>query len=472
MRLLHASRRARAKNGMTAMTVIHAAKILTPQGWETNARLSFDSHIVSIEPNVAAQAGDERHAVILPGMPNLHSHAFQRGMAGLAEKRGASADSFWTWRELMYRFALTMTPDQLEAIAGQLYVEMLEAGFTRVGEFHYLHHDQGGRSYADIAEMASRIVAAADETGIGLTLLPVFYAHSAFGGAAPTEEQLRFVNDLDGYSALLEACGKLTGTQDGAVVGVAPHSLRAVTPDELRAVASFAQQGPIHIHIAEQLREVEDCLAWSGQRPVEWLLDHEAVDDRWCTIHATHMNETETSRLAASGAVVGLCPVTEANLGDGIFEARAFTRNGGRFGIGSDSNIQIGVTDELRQLEYSQRLAHRARNVMAIEGGSTGRSLFTAALQGSSALGAAVSGLISGAPADLISLKTAHPELMEHDPDSVLDGWIFAGHATVDCVWVRGRKQVQEGRHHRREDIARRFRVTMKAILDEAHRRA
>jgi formimidoylglutamate deiminase len=448
------------------MTVIHAAKILTPQGWQTDTRLSFDSHIVSIVPDVPAQAGDERHAVILPGMPNLHSHAFQRGMAGLAEKRGASADSFWTWRELMYRFALTMTPDQLEAIAGHLYVEMLEVGFTRVGEFHYLHHDRDGRRYSDIAEMAARIAAAAAETGIGLTLLPVFYAHSTFGGVAPTEEQRRFVNDLDGYSALLEACRKLTATQDGAVVGVAPHSLRAVTPDELRAVASLSGRGPVHIHIAEQLREVEECLACSGQRPVEWLLDHEAVDDRWCTIHATHMNETETSRLARSGSVVGLCPITEANLGDGIFAARAFASNGGCFGIGSDSNIQIGITDELRQLEYSQRLAHRARNVMATEGGSTGRSLFDAALQGGKALGTAAPALTAGAPADMVSLKPAHPELMEHDPDSVLDGWIFAGHATVDCVWTRGRKQVQDGRHRRREDIARRFHLTMKAILD------
>jgi formiminoglutamate deiminase len=447
------------------MTVIHAERALTPQGWQTDVRLAIEAgRLASITPRVPAEAGDEHHAVILPGMPNLHSHAFQRGMAGLAELRGPTADTFWSWREVMYRFALTMTPDQAEAVACQLYMEMLEAGFSRVGEFHYLHHDCDGQPYADIAEMATRIVAAASETGIGLTLLPVFYANSTFGGAAPTHEQRRFITDLDSYSALLEGARTACAALDGAAIGVAPHSLRAVTPGELQAVRSMMPQGPIHIHAAEQIKEVEDCLAWSGQRPIEWLLDHEAVDHRWCVIHATHMTETETSRLAATGAVVSLCPVTEANLGDGIFPGQDFVEGSGCFGIGSDSNIMIDIAAELRQLEYSQRLAHCARNVMAISGASTGRALFHAALQGGSALAAPVPGIAAGGPADLISLKPDHPELAEGAPDRILDGWIFAGHAAVDCVWVGGRKLVQDGRHHRRAEITRRFRLAMKSM--------
>ncbi|TIX55909.1 MAG: formimidoylglutamate deiminase, partial [Mesorhizobium sp.] len=286
---------------------------------------------------------------------------------------------------VMYRFALSMTPDQVEAVAAQLYVEMLEAGFSRVGEFHYLHHDRDGKPYGNIAEMAERIAAAAAETGIGLTLLPVFYAHSSFGGAAPNEGQRRFINDVQRFGRLLEKGRESVRSLDQAVVGVAPHSLRAATPEELDAVTAMAPDGPIHIHIAEQIKEVEDCIAWSGARPVQFLLDHAKVDRRWCLIHATHMTEAETVRMARSGAIAGLCPITEANLGDGTFAAPLFVEHGGRFGVGSDSNVLIGLPDELRQLEYSQRLTHRARNVLAVAGGSAGRALFDAALDGGSA---------------------------------------------------------------------------------------
>jgi formiminoglutamate deiminase len=363
----------------------------------------------------------------------------------------------------MYRFALGMTPDQVEAVAAQLYVEMLEAGFSRVGEFHYLHHDRDGRPYADIAEMAVRITAAAARTGIGLTLLPVFYAHAGFGGQTPGEGQRRFINDLDSYARLLEGCRKAVTGCKNAVVGVAPHSLRAVTPAELIAVAGLAGTAPIHIHVAEQVKEVEDSLAWSGQRPVEWLLDHAAVDSRWCLIHATHMTETETLRMAASGAVAGLCPITEANLGDGTFNALAFTGAGGRFGVGSDSNVQIGVADELRQLEYSQRLLHRIRNALAVAGGSTGRALFDGALRGgAAALGSGTAGLVAGAAADMVSLAAPHPALAGVKGDGLIDGWIFAGSSPlVDGVWVAGQKLVEGGRHYRREAIAATFRRVM-----------
>jgi formiminoglutamate deiminase len=445
------------------MTTLFATQALLPEGWASNVRISIDgAHITRVEANAAPLPADERHAIIFPAMPNLHSHAFQRGMAGLAEMRGPSSDSFWSWREVMYRFALAMTPDQVEAVAAQLYVEMLEAGFAWVGEFHYLHHDRDGRPYANIAEMAERIAAAAGQTGISLTLLPVFYAHSGFGGAAPTDGQRRFINDPDRFARLLERARHAVATLDGAVAGIAPHSLRAVTPDELRLVAALAAGGPIHIHVAEQIREVEDCLAWSGARPVEWLLANEAVDDAWCLIHATHMTQAETAGLAKSGAVTGLCPITEANLGDGTFAAAAFLEDGGRFGIGSDSNILIGVTDELRQLEYSQRLSLRERNVLAKSNGSTGRRLFDQALAGGAqALGAGPAGIATGHAADLVSLDAGHPTLAGKSGDAILDAWIFASGGRVDCVWARGRKLVEGGRHHRREPVGAAYRTVM-----------
>jgi len=451
------------------MSVIHAACALTPQGWRNDVRLTIEAgRFARVEAGVAPSPDCERCAIALPGMTNVHSHAFQRGMAGRAEVRGPSPDSFWTWRDWMYRFALTMTPDQVEAVASQLYVEMLEAGFTRVGEFHYLHHDRDGSPYGSIAEMATRIAAAAGETGIGLTLLPVFYAHSNFGGAPPTAGQRRFISDIDGFARLLEGCREAVKNLHGANIGVAPHSLRAVAPRELAAVCELAGESPIHIHSAEQMREVEDCLAWSGARPVEWLLDNAGVDARWCLIHAIHMSDRETEGLAKARAVAGLCPVTEANLGDGIFNARAFIDHGGRFGIGSDSNVRIGVADELSQLEYAQRLFHQARNLLAVAGGSTGRALFDAAVSGgAAALQADSGGLAPGAPGNLVTLDATHPGLAGCAGDHLLDAWIFgAAGAAIDGVWVNGRKRVERGKHHSRDRIASRFRAVMNKLVD------
>jgi formiminoglutamate deiminase len=447
-----------------AMTRLHAESALLTSGWQRNVRLTLaGSRIASIEIGVVPDAGDERHKVIVPGMPNLHSHAFQRAMAGLAEVRGPANDSFWSWRTVMYKFALSMTPDHVEAVAAQLYMEMLEAGFSRVGEFHYLHHDKDGGRYANIAELAERIGAASVESGIGLTLLPVLYAHSGFGGATPIEGQRRFINSLDSFQALMDGCRTVIARLPEAKLGVAPHSLRAVTPEELAAAVESAGEGPIHIHVAEQTKEVEDCVAWSGQRPVEWLLDHAPVDGRWCLIHATHMTDAETRGMARSNAVAGLCPVTEANLGDGTFLAPLFLGEGGSYGIGSDSNILISIPEELRQLEYSQRLALRARNVIAETGGSTARSLYDRALAGGdTALGAAV-GLSKDGFADIVSLDvSAVPYLAD---DQVLDQWIFAGGVAVDCVWALGRKQVERGRHVKREAIARHFSAAMQELL-------
>jgi formiminoglutamate deiminase len=450
------------------MAGLYFDEALLDSGWAVGVRIEIaDGAIAAVETDTRAGAGDERHAIGLPGMPNLHSHAFQRAMAGLAETRGPEHDTFWTWRERMYRLALAMTPDDVQAVAALAYVEMLESGFTRVGEFHYLHHDRDGRPFGDSAEMAGRIIAAASETGIGLTLLPVFYAHGGFGGQDPTANQRRFICNPDTFGRLVEASRRKALSHPGSVVGIAPHSLRAITPEELTAILPLAGNGPIHIHAAEQQREVDDSLAWSGRRPVEWLLDEVAADSRWCLVHATHMTPDETQRMAAAGVVAGLCPVTEANLGDGIFNGRLFLSHGGRFGIGSDSNVLVGVADELRQLEYGQRLHHQQRNVMSRgEGASTGRALYEAAVFGGSAVLGTAAGLAPGSPADIVSLDPNNPALLERHGDPIPDAWIFAAHTCpVDCVWVAGRKWVEAGRHRARESVVARYRRSIGQLL-------
>jgi len=452
---------------------------LLPQGWTRGVRITAGAEglIERVEEGTAAGAGDERHAIGLPGLPNVHSHAFQRGLAGLTERRGPAGDSFWTWRELMYRFVERIDPEGVEAIAALAYAEMLEGGFTHVGEFHYLHHDRGGVAFSNPGELATRIAAASEQAGIGLTLLPTFYAHSGFGGAEPTARQRRFVNDVDSFAHIVEASRIAVRHLPGATVGIAPHSLRAVTPEELTAIVPLAQGEAIHIHIAEQTKEVDDCIAWSGRRPIEWLLDALPVDERWCLVHATHATEAEVRAMATTGTIVGLCPITEANLGDGVFPAPLFLRLKGRFGIGSDSNILLDGAEELRILEYSQRLALRARNVLAAgEGCSTGRSLLEGALSGgaralhsvhgSGARGSRTGVLSAGASADIVSLNAQHPALAERREDEILDSWIFAaGRAVVDCVWRAGVKVVINGRHHRRDALLTRYRHTLQELL-------
>jgi formiminoglutamate deiminase len=447
------------------MPTLFARQALTSAGWRKDVRLEIrEGRIAAIEAGSKARPGDVGVDTLVPGMSNLHSHAFQRAMAGLAEHRGSGEDSFWSWRTAMYAAALAMTPEDVEAVAAFLYCEMLEAGFTRVGEFHYLHHAEDGTSYRNIAEMAERIAAAAQLAGTRLTLLPVLYAHSGFGGLPPSGAQRRFINTSDGFAALVEASRKAVKPLEGSVVGIAPHSLRAVTPDELALVVELAGNGPIHIHVAEQVKEVDDCIAWSGARPVEWLLSNAPVGPNWCVIHATHMNYAETEALAATGAVAGLCPVTEANLGDGIFPAQAFVAAGGKFGIGTDSNVLVGLAEELRQLEYSQRLAHRRRNVLAPESGSTGRALLDRALAGgASALGAQAPELLAGAPADLVELSGT--EGFEQNGDRMLDGFIFARSVKVRRVWTGGVLRVSDGVHLERTAIAPRFAKAMKRLL-------
>lgn len=441
---------------------------LLPTGWAQNVRVTLaDGRFASVEPGAAPAPRDARHAVAFPGLANLHSHAFQRGMAALAETAGppniAGDDDFWSWRETMYRFVLTLDPDQIEAIAAYAFAEMLEGGFTAVGEFHYLHHQPDGAPYANRAELGERIAAAASASGIGLTLLPVFYAHGNFGDAPPSPRQARFLNDLDGFSALLDGCRKAVAGLDGAVVGVAPHSLRAASAAEVRAVTAMTD-GPVHIHAAEQVKEVEDCEAATGLRPVEFLLQKIGIDARWCLIHATHLTAGETRNLAQSGAVAGLCPVTESNLGDGIFPSADYLKAGGRFGIGTDSNILISAADELKAIEYIQRLKYRARNVLAPKGGSTGHRLFDGALAGGAqALGLGAVGIAPGVKADIVTLQADHPSLALAKGDTLLDAWIFAG-ARIDGVWRHGIQLVSGGVHRDRPAIEARYRKALAAL--------
>jgi len=444
---------------------------LTPDGWRRDVVVAWErGRITELDtaPSPERRARARRiPGAVVPGVGNLHSHAFQRGFAGLTERRGAGADDhFWTWREEMYRFARTISPDDLEVLAALAQVEMLESGFTGVAEFHYVHHCPDGGSYDDPAEMSAAIVRAAATSGIGLTLLPVFYAHGGFGDRPTGEGQRRFVSDLDGYARLHEAAGRAVATLEGGRIGIAPHSLRAVNDAEMRALATRHRGGPIHVHIAEQVGEVADCLAATGRRPVEHLFDTVAVDRDWCLIHATHVEPNEVAAMAASGAVVGLCPITEADLGDGIFPAVDHDAAGGAWGVGCDSNVLISLPQELRLLEQSQRLRDRARNRMARPPRSTGRSLFEAAVAGGArALGEAAGGLVVGARADFVALDPDHVALAGRGDDALLDAWIFAAAGNpVREVWAGGRRVVVDGRHVARDRVEAGWRALLAKI--------
>jgi formimidoylglutamate deiminase len=400
----------------------------------------------------------------LPGIPNLHSHAFQRAMAGMAERQTHPEDSFWTWRDTMYRMAARFDPDLLHAVAAQLYVEMLEAGYTTVCEFHYLHHAPDGSPYADPAAMSRALVAAARETGIRLTLLPVLYMSGGFDGRALGERQRRFGHGVEDFLHLLELLRH--DEDDSFRVGCALHSLRAVPADAMQAVLGAVPAGmPVHIHIAEQIGEVQDCLALRGARPVEWLLANADVDARWTLVHATHLEPAEVQGIARSGATVAICPTTEANLGDGLFPLRDFLAAGGAFGIGSDSQISVSPVEELRWLEYGQRLATHHRNI-AVRKDST--SVGETLLRGvcNSARNATGDNIASD---DRLLLNDQAPQLAGATAADIADRWIFSGNRNlVKEVHVAGERVVAEGRHRDRDAIAARYRKAIATLLDSS----
>ncbi len=449
---------------------LFARDALLPTGWAHDVVIDVaaDGTIRAVDVAFAAPVDAEQvQGPLVPGMPNVHSHAFQRALAGLTERGGPDSDNFWTWRAQMYRFLERIGPDEQEAIAAQLYLEMLRGGYTSVGEFHYLHHDPAGRPYGNPAEMAERICAAATASGISLTLLPVFYAHADFGGAAPLPAQRRFVHDAEGYLRLVAALRQ----EQGPTLGIAPHSLRAVMPGELAEIVAFARAkldgAPIHIHVAEQRKEVDACIAWSGNRPVQWLLGHADIDARWCLVHATHVTPEETRNLAVSGCVVGLCPSTEADLGDGVFPTGAFLAAGGRLAIGGDSHVGVDPYLELRLVEVVQRLTLERRNVFARDGESSGSALYQAALAGGArAVAQPVGAIAAGRRADLVVLNGDEPALIEQPAQNVLDAAIFGpGRQNVRDVMVAGRWVIGEGHHADEESILARYRHALKRLL-------
>ncbi|MDF0733988.1 formimidoylglutamate deiminase [Pseudomonas entomophila] len=453
------------------MSAYFAERALLPTGWASNVRLEVapDGRLTQVEANASAEGAERLAGPLLPGMPNLHSHAFQRAMAGLAEVAGNPNDSFWTWRDLMYRLVGRIRPEQLQVIARQLYIEMLKAGYTSVAEFHYVHHDHDGQAYADPAELSRRISAAASASGIGLTLLPVLYSHSGFGGQAPNDGQRRFINSTEQYLRLQAQLEPLLAAQPAQHLGLCFHSLRAVTPEQIDTVLKAgAAHGPVHIHIAEQQKEVDDCLAWSGRRPLQWLYDNVAVDERWCLVHATHAEADEVSAMARSGAVAGLCLTTEANLGDGIFPAVDFLAQGGRMGIGSDSHVSLSVVEELRWLEYGQRLRDQRRNrLYRGDQPMVGRTLYDAALAGGAqALGQPIGALAVGKRADWLVLDGQDPYLATSTGDAILNRWLFAGgDRQVREVMVNGQWVVRQGRHAQEEESARAFVGVLRELL-------
>lgn len=450
---------------------IMAEQALLPEGWAQDVAIEIggDGRIASVVPDAAGRVADHRVGAILPAPVNAHSHGFQRAMAGLTERRGPTGrDSFWTWRAVMFRFLDHLTPEDIQAITSFVQMEMLEAGYGASVEFHYIHHQPGGVPYADLAELSTRCVAAAEQSGIGLALLPVMYQFGGCDGAALGAGQIRFGNDLDRFARLYEGAARaLGGLPADAQIGVAPHSLRAVAAGDFAALAALGP-GPIHLHLAEQLPEVDHVLAHYGARPVEWALDNLDLSDRWCMIHCTQMQPHETRGLAQSGAIAGLCPITEANLGDGIFDATGWFDAGGQIAMGSDSNIRIALAEELRQLDYSQRLRDHSRAALATEAHSTGRRLLDAITRGGAVAAGRDTGRIApGAWADLMALDLTHPDLTGRRGDLILDTYAFAGDDRwVRDVWSAGRHMVRDGRHIRRDAIWAGYRRVMARLAD------
>lgn len=452
------------------MKTLWSPRALLPDGWATDVTVTIgaDGRIASVQ--AGTQPSGERVGLLLPAPVNAHSHAFQRAMAGLTETRGPDPrDTFWTWRRLMYRFLDRLTPDHVQAIAALVQMEMLEAGYATNVEFHYLHHQPGGEPYGTLSEMAERIVAAARQSGIGLTLLPVQYQFGGCDRRALGPGQIRFGNDPERFARLAEdSRAALQALPPDAGFGVAPHSLRAVAPQDAMRAPELAAGGPVHMHLAEQVAEVEEVEAAHGKRPVEWALDNLDLGPNWCLIHCTQMQAHETTGLAETGAIAGLCPITESNLGDGIFDGVRWLSAGGRIAVGSDSNIRISLSEELRTLDYSQRLRDRSRAALATPETSTARTMFDAICAGGAQAAGRQTGRIApGHWADLMTLDADHVDLAGQSGDTLLDIYVFAGSdAMVRDVWSAGRHMVHQGRHVEREAILRAYATTMQTLRD------
>ena len=460
---------------LSSKHTLWAQQALLPDGWSEHVRVVMDAggYIATVEADVEkALPGDIQVGVLMPAPVNVHSHSFQRAMAGLTESRSlgdgaGGTDSFWTWRRLMYKFLDKLSPEHIEAVASFVQMEMLEAGYACNVEFHYVHHQPDGSPYADLSELSQRIYAAAAQTGIGLTLLPVYYQYGGCDLRPLEGGQRRFGNNIERYEKLfMLAADRLTDMPADTVIGVAPHSLRAIANNAIPGLQDIASGRPIHMHVAEQLAEVDEVESALGARPVNWLFDHANIDKQWCLIHCTQMTPHETSRLAKSGAVAGLCPITESNLGDGIFNGVDYLNDGGAIAIGSDSNIRISLSEELRTLDYSQRLRDHSRAALATTDYSTGRRLFDAVLAGGAQAADRRCGAIkSGFWADLITLDDRHVDLQDRSGDMLIDCFAFAGDdRMIKDVWSAGRHVVKDGVHKSKEAITLRYAAAIKEL--------
>ena len=455
------------------MTTLFASDALLANGWARDVLLEWDERGILMR----VQAGQPRGAAppaagpVLPGMANVHSHAFQRAMAGLAEFRGHPTDDFWTWREEMYRLVTRLEPEDVEAIARHLYIEMLQHGYTSVGEFHYIHRDRDGKAYADRAEMAHRILAAASGTGIALTLMPVLYAYGALGNRPLSAAQRRFGGDPAFILELVAQLRDFHLPHPSLRFGVAPHSVRAVDALMLTELVDTATRTdvtmPIHMHVSEQVGEVADCVATHGVTPLEWITGLVEVDSRWCLIHATHLTQLEMRSLAGTGAAIGLCPMTEANLGDGIFELERWLEAQAPWGIGGDSHVSVSPFEELRALEYSQRLRHRVRNVSASEQApDVAANLWSQAARGGAASLAQPAGALEpGRRADLVVLDGSDVDFEALAAPAMLGVAMFGGNSNrVRDVFMGGAPVVTQGRHPAAEEAAAGYRAALRRL--------
>ena len=446
------------------MTTLLARKALLPDGWTDNVRLTLDGgHISAVEPGVAP-GNDEALGYLIPGLCNAHSHAFQRALAGHTEQRSpAGRDNFWSWRERMYELAGRVSAEALTAIARQAYCEMLRSGYTSVAEFHYLHRDPTDGNATDT--MFEAIVTAARDSGIRLTYVPVHYERAGFEDPEPTSRQATFAMSVDEFLRHFERVASRSG--DTLTIGIGAHSLRAVSRNSLERIAEVAATGiPMHLHIAEQQREVRQCFTSYGRRPVRWLLENFDVRDNWSLVHATHMDDEEIVALAKSGAVAVLCPSTEANLGDGLFPLHRYLAAGGRIAIGSDSHMSINPFEELRWLEYGQRLVSQSRNVASLRESHVGSELFSRVHEGGAlASGQTVVGIETGAPADIVVLNDEDPMLAGHNDDSRLDALVFSGYPLpVERVMVDGKWCVVDAAHVDRDRARTEFAAMLETL--------
>ena len=448
-------------------------KALLSQGWAKNVRLGVDDKglIVSLQANVLAEQDDHRLGLVIPGLVNCHSHAFQRAMAGLTEYQVSPTDTFWSWRKTMYRFANLVSPEDLQDIASYLYLEMIKQGYTSVAEFHYVHHQPNGKPYSSVSQLSQSVINAANIAGINLTLLPVLYMNAGFGDQALLDDQKRFGNSVDSYLALHDEATRYCSHQSQHSLGMALHSLRAVPASSMTEVISHfkdrAHSCPIHIHIAEQTQEVEQSIKALGKRPVEWLLDKYDIDKQWCLIHATHMTPKETAQVAKSGATVVICPTTEANLGDGLFPLRQYLDDGGQIAIGSDGNTCTNPMEELRWLEYGQRLLSRTRNVASDDRERhTGTNLYRHCLEGGArSIGQKPGALTLGGRADLIVLDDNSADLANIAADSILDVLIFGtSQSLIKDVMVNGTWKITNYHHADEERIRNTFISATRAL--------